>query len=68
MTAYHCYIEHHEAVYAVEVEAGDAVTAAVRAAQKERIPGVWTVISGSPIEVEVKEITSYEGQVWHADT
>lgn len=63
MTAYHCYIEYHEAVYASDIEAGSPERAAERAAEQHHISGIWTVISGQPVEVNVTEITSYEGQI-----
>ena len=63
VTTYHCYIEYHEAVYAVDVDAGDPVAAAVKAAQKENIAGTWVVISGTPVDVVVTEHSHFEGQI-----
>jgi len=60
VTKFHCYIEHHEAVYDSDVEAATPEEAAVEAAQEHGIGGHWTVIPGEPVDVNVVKRPVFE--------
>jgi hypothetical protein len=57
---WHCYIEYREAVYSETVTAGSPQEAALAAAKSNGIDGMWTVVPGEPVTVDIVQRVDYE--------